>query len=670
MATQLNPQQRKAVKYIDGPCLVLAGAGSGKTSVITQKIAYLIEQCGLQAKHIAALTFTNKAAREMKERVSTLVKGRASRGLTVSTFHNLGLNIIRKEAKILGYKAGFSIFDSEDARSLLKELMMRDGDLDADHLDTVQHQISDWKNRLILPQRALSKAASPGEEKIALIYNSYVNALKAYNAVDFDDLILIPALLMKEHEEVRKRWQQRIRYLLVDEYQDTNGCQYVLVKLLIGERSGLTAVGDDDQSIYAWRGANPENLFQLQRDFPSLEVIKLEQNYRSTSRILRCANHLIANNPHVFEKTLWSEMGIGEPLRLIRCRNEEAEAERVAVEIFTQRQRRSAHYGDFAILYRGNHQARLLEIKLQQHQIPYSITGGTSFFSRAEIKDVMAYVRIVVNPDDDNAFLRVVNTPRRQIGTSTLETLGHYASERQISLLQACGELGLQSRLSGASLERLTRFHDWVASVRERSLTGDPIQAVEEMVAEVDYESWLHQNASSPQVAERRFENVRYLVESLRSIVQRHEESTDTALESALRTLLLRDMMDRQNDEEEELDQVQLMTLHASKGLEFPYVFMVGVEEELLPHRNSIEDDNIEEERRLTYVGITRARKVLHLSFAASRRQYGQVVDTSPSRFLEELPDEDIEREGFGDFSEEKNLAKGRETLDDLLNSF
>jgi ATP-dependent DNA helicase Rep len=671
--TQLNPRQKEAVLYIDGPCLVLAGAGSGKTSVITRKIAYLIEQCDIPARHIAALTFTNKAAREMKERASKLVKGSASRGLTVSTFHNLGLNIIRREHKSLGFKPGFSIFDSEDARSLLKDLMMKDGDLDSDHLDLVQHQISNWKNDLVIPARALSMAQSPGEQAIALIYQRYNQALRAYNAVDFDDLILIPVELFQTNAEVLARWQRKIRYLLVDEYQDTNSSQYLLVQLIVGNRGALTVVGDDDQSIYAWRGARPENMSLLKQDYPSLRVIKLEQNYRSTSRILRVANHLIANNPHEFDKALWSEMGLGDPIRVLRCKNEDAESERVATEILTQRMRNQYKYRDFAVLYRGNHQARLLEMKLQQHQIPYKISGGSSFFAKTEIKDVMAYLRLIVNPDDDNAFLRIINTPRRQIGTSTLEALGGYAGERNISLFAALDELGLQSRIPEKNLERLQRFAHWIKQVT-RNCGGDrPVDAIREMLNDIDYEGWLHQNSASSKAAEKRMENVFYLVESLQKTIDKNSSDDDdgeeSRIEDAVAKLVLRDMMERQ-EEEDLSDQVQLMTLHASKGLEFPHVFMVGMEEELLPHRNSIEDNNIEEERRLTYVGITRAQRTLTMTLAGKRKQFGEMSETTPSRFLDELPVEDVEWEGFGEQSPEKNLAKGEETLANLLNLF
>ena len=659
---KLNPRQREAVHYIDGPCLVLAGAGSGKTSVITQKIAYLIQQCG-------AVTFTNKAAREMKERVSSLVKGSAAKGLTVSTFHNLGLNIIRREYKALGFKPGFSIFDAEDARALLKELLLKDGELDSDHLNRVQHQISNWKNDLTDPAEVLAMAQSPGEQTIARVYERYNQALKAYNAVDFDDLILIPVRLFQDHPDILARWQRKIRYLLVDEYQDTNSSQYLLVKLIVGVRGSLTVVGDDDQSIYAWRGARPENMSLLKQDFPALNVIKLEQNYRSTSRILKVANHLIAHNPHEFDKALWSEMGLGDPIRVIRCANEEAEAERVATEILTSRLRYQRKFRDYAVLYRGNHQARLLEIKLQQHQIPYKISGGSSFFSKTEIKDVMAYLRLLVNPDDDNAFLRVINTPRRQIGTSTLEALGRYATERHIGLFSAVNELGLESQLNDKALERLRRFVHWMEGVHQRSHGDNPIGAIREMLEDMDYEAWLHQNASTPKAAERRWENVQYLVDSLGKTLAPGDDDDETTIKEAIAKLVLRDLLERQ-EEEDELDQVQLLTLHASKGLEFPHVFMVGLEEDLLPHRNSIEDGNIEEERRLTYVGITRAQKTLTMTLAHKRKQFGEIFETTPSRFLEELPPEDVESEGFGELSPEKNVAKGEETLSSLLGMF
>ncbi len=672
MANTLNPRQHEAMKYIDGPCLVLAGAGSGKTSVITRKIAYLIEECGYNARHIAAVTFTNKAAREMKERVGKLVSGKAAHGLTVSTFHNLGLNIIRRECKALGYKSSFSIFDAEDARALIKELMLRDGDLDTDLLDLVVNQISNWKSGLIEPEDAMNLAESEAEKVWAYIYERYNQALMAYNAVDFDDLIRLPTQLFLRNEEVLNRWRQKIRYLLVDEYQDTNSSQYELVKQLIGHRGALTVVGDDDQSIYAWRGARPENLSLLKQDFPNLHVIKLEQNYRSTARILRVANAVIANNPHEFDKTLWSELGLGDPLRAIRCPSEDAEAERVATEILTRKMRHGLQFKDFAILYRGNHQSRLIELKLQHHQVPYNISGGTSFFARAEIKDVMGYLRLLVNPDDDNAFLRVINTPRRSIGATTLETLGRYATERDQGLLASCNDLGLQAILPEKSLQRLREFAGWLSHVRDNCHNNEPVAAIREMLEDIDYEGWLHQNASSPKVAEKRMENVWALVESISQTLARNDDElseNEAKLNDAIAKLVLRDLLDRQ-EEEDESDRVQLMTLHASKGLEFPHVFLIGFEEELLPHRSSIEENNIEEERRLTYVGITRAKRTLTLTMAGTRKQFGEKQQTTVSRFLEEIPKEDIELEGFSQASEEEVQRKGQETLSSLMNMF
>ena len=665
---RLNDRQAEAVKYIDTPLLVLAGAGSGKTSVITTKIAYLIQQCGISAKNIVAVTFTNKAAREMKERVGKLVKGKASSGLTVSTFHNLGLNIIRREYKILGYKPGFSIFDQQDARSLITDLMQRDTSADDNGVDQIQHCISNWKNDLITPAQALQMARQPWEQTAAIVYEHYNRMLKAYNSVDFDDLIMKPVELFRNYPEVQQRWQDKVHYMLVDEYQDTNGAQYELVKRLVGDRRKLTVVGDDDQSIYAWRGAKPENLAQLKEDYPSLKVIKLEQNYRSTSRILKAANTLIANNPHVFEKTLWSEMGVGDEIRVIKCRNDEMECERIATEIIAHKLRHDNSYKDYAVLYRGNFQSRLLELKLQHHGIPYHINGGTSFFARAEVKDIMAYLRLLINQDDDNAFLRVVNTPKREIGPSTLEKLGNYANKHHISMYRACEEAALEEDLAPQYAERLRRFTGWMDDVSRRLQTSeDPMQVVREMIADTDYENWLMQHSSTPAQAEKRMANVWFLVDALQQTLERGDE--DRTVEDAIAQLILRDMLER-NEEEEDADRVQLLTLHASKGLEYPHVYMMGMEEELLPHRTSIEEDNIEEERRLTYVGITRARKSLTMTLAGQRKQFGEIIDTMPSRFLDELPQEDLVYTGFDESSrqETKKMA-GKMGLDALYKS-
>lgn len=659
--SKLNPRQAEAVAYISGPLLVLAGAGSGKTSVITRKIAYLVQQCGIRAQYICAVTFTNKAAREMKARVASLLKAGEGRGLTVSTFHNLGLNIIRREYVHLGYKPGFSIFDEGDIKALLTDIMQKEYQGD-DGLDEIKNYIGNWKNDLILPEEALEKARTPKEQTAAVVYLHYQRTLKAYNAVDFDDLILMPVKLFQEHPEVLERWRNRIRYMLVDEYQDTNTSQYLLVKMLVQERAQFTVVGDDDQSIYAWRGARPENLMQLKDDFPSLKVVMLEQNYRSTSRILKCANVLIANNPHVFEKQLWSEMGHGDPIRVLRCKNEDGEAERIALEILTLHLKTQRPYADFAILYRGNHQAKLMELKLQHHQIPYRLSGGTSFFARQEVKDVMSYLRLLVNPDDDNAFLRVINVPRREIGSTTLEKLGNYAGSRDLSMYAAADEIGLGEHLDARFTERLGRFKRWMDGVRQNCAGEDPIGALRSMVTDIDYENWIRQNASSDKVADFRMGNVWFLIDALKNILEKDEDGQMT-IEDAIAKLVLRDMLERQQEEEEGADGVQMMTLHASKGLEFPYVFIMGMEEEILPHRSSIEADTIEEERRLAYVGITRARQTLAFTYATRRKQYGELIDCTPSRFLDELPPEDLQWEGLDEAPQEQKAARGNDAL-------
>ena len=658
---KLNSRQRQAVRYIDGPVLVLAGAGSGKTSVITQKIAWLIKSCGLEAKNIFAVTFTNKAAREMKSRVGQLLAGGGAQGLNISTFHTLGLGIIRQHHRLLGYKSGFSIFDSDDSLRILKDCLLQHGKEQAEQAPLIQQLISSWKNELVSPEQALAMVNSAGEERAALVFQQYQQLLKTYNAVDFDDLISIPVQLLRSDSDVLALWHGKVRYLLVDEYQDTNGAQYELVKLLAGHRRALTAVGDDDQSIYSWRGARPENLAQLQTDFPELEVIKLEQNYRSTARILGAANTVIANNPHVFDKSLWSELGHGEPVRVIQCSDDEAELDRVVTEIVDQRLRKGWQWQDFAILYRGNHQARPLEIKLQQHEVPYHISGGTSFFARNEIKDIMAYLRLLINPDDDNAFLRIVNVPRRKIGPGTLESLGNYANGRHCSLYQAVNEIGFAQQANPQALQRLQDFVGFMDQHRQHSQQGKPISAIRELIDGMHYRAWSFQNTASPAAAERRMQNVDLLVDSLRKHLA--DEATDIA--DAVSKLILRDMLEQQA-EDDSGDRVQLMTLHAAKGLEFPHVFMIGMEENLLPHRNSIEQDDIEEERRLCYVGITRAQQTLTLTLARRRKQFGEAVGTTPSRFLDELPQGELAREGFGEKDPERNAVRGKATIASL----
>ncbi|MGL4898838.1 MAG: DNA helicase Rep, partial [Shewanella sp.] len=638
---KLNPAQNDAVHYVSGPCLVLAGAGSGKTRVIINKIAYLVEKCGYQARNIAAVTFTNKAAREMKERVAQSMGRKEARGLWISTFHTLGLEIIKREHKILGLKSGFSLFDDQDTLALLKELTQDELAEDKDLLKALASAISNWKGGLIIPEHARKIAKDEQQHLFAMLYERYAQHMKAYNALDFDDLILMPTLLLRHHEEVRTRWQTKIQYLLVDEYQDTNTSQYEMVKLLVGERARFTVVGDDDQSIYSWRGAKPQNLVLLGKDFPKLKLIKLEQNYRSSQRILRAANILIANNPHVYDKALFSELAYGEPLRVLFAANEEQEAERVVAEIVRHKFVGRTQFGDYAILYRGNHQSRLLERALMTNRIPYKLSGGTSFFARAEIKDIMGYLRLVVNPDDDNAFLRVVNLPKRGIGPSTLERLGNFANEKHISMFAAIFEPELNHYLPPAAMSSLYQFGRFIVETGDQALRGEGVEAVKQLIRNIHYEDYLYESSTSAKAAEMRMKNISELYRWVTEMLAGDELDEPMTLPEVVNRLTLRDMMER-NSEDEGGDQVQLMTLHASKGLEFPYVFMVGVEERILPHQTSIDEDNVDEERRLAYVGITRAQRELWFTLCRERRQFGETMRCEPSRFLLELPQDDV----------------------------
>jgi len=641
---KLNPQQQQAVEYVSGPCLVLAGAGSGKTRVIINKIAHLIGKCGYLPKQIAAVTFTNKAAREMKERVAQSIGKESSKGLIVSTFHTLGFDIIKREYKHLGFKANMTLFDEHDQMALLKELTADLLQEDKELLRTLINRISNWKNDLCSPQQAMALARDKQEQTFAHCYDRYNKQLRAYNALDFDDLIMLPTLLFKQNAEVRSKWQEKIRYLLVDEYQDTNTSQYELIKLLVGDRARFTVVGDDDQSIYSWRGARPQNMVRLRDDFPALRVIKLEQNYRSSQRILHCANILIDNNDHVFDKKLFSNLGEGEKLQIIEAKNEEHEAERVVGELIAHRFIAKTHYRDYAILYRGNHQSRLLEKILMQNRIPYKISGGTSFFSRAEIKDMMAYLRLVVNQDDDAAFLRIVNTPKREIGTATLEKLGSVAQEKHVSLFEAIFDFELIQRVTPKAYDALQKFARWIVELNDEIQRSEPERAVRSMLASLHYEEYLYEYATSPKAAEMQSKNVATLFDWVADMLKGDEFNEPMNLNQIVTRLTLRDMLER-GEEEDDSDQVQLMTLHASKGLEFPYVFLIGMEEGILPHQTSIDEDNVEEERRLAYVGITRAQQNLWFSLCKERRQFGELIRPEPSRFLLELPENDLQWE-------------------------
>ncbi|MBA2709161.1 MAG: UvrD-helicase domain-containing protein [Tatlockia sp.] len=661
----LNPQQMAAVSYIDGPLLVLAGAGSGKTRVITQKIAHLIENCGYGAHSICAVTFTNKAANEMRARIAKALPAKTRRGLKVATFHTLGLSIIKSALSLCGLKKGFSIFDSEDCQQLLRSFLPVGKASDKEYIMQIQQQISRWKNELLDPEETLNREADTAiYNDAALIYPRYQQALRAYNALDFDDLIRLPVKLFNENSDTLERWQNKIRHLLIDEYQDSNTSQYNMVKLLAGLRASFTVVGDDDQSIYAWRGAKPENLAQLQKDYPNLKLIKLEQNYRSTSRILHVANQLIANNPHLFEKKLWSDLGHGEMLRVLCCKDENDEAEQVVADLISSKLRSRTNYGDYAILYRGNHQSRVFEKVLRHHGISYHISGGQSWFAKAEVKDIFAYLKLLCNEADDAAFLRVINTPKRGIGESTLDTLGHYAQSRGQNLYSCAGNLALSELIAEKPRAALFHFKNWLERIKTKLQSEPAVELLREMVEDSGYEAYIYEQTDTPAKAQKRMDNVWELLEWVGRLLAKEPEKN---LADIVNKLILIDILEQAEDQDKET--VQLMTLHASKGLEFPFVYLVGMEEELLPHRVSIDDNQIEEERRLAYVGITRAQKGLCLTLAKQRRRAGELQDCMPSRFLDELPQDSLEWFGkAGEQNEEKSKALAKSHLAGLKN--
>lgn len=661
---KLNPQQREAVLHTDTPVFVLAGAGSGKTGVITEKIAYLITKKQYDPKSIIAVTFTNKAAMEMRDRLRKKLDAKMVRGLSISTFHRLGLNMLHKDGEHIGLRRGFTIMDQGDSQSAMREIINEQNSAMEER--TALTMISNWKSTFITPELALKESDDDQTRVAALLYADYDRLLRACNSVDFDDLISLPVKLLRENPEVQERWKNKTRHLLVDEYQDTNAAQYEIIRMLVDRFGALTAVGDDDQSIYSWRGARPENLMNLQTDYPNLKVIKLEQNYRSSQRILRCANEVISHNPHVYEKRLWSALGIGDELKISICRHGIDEAEWVVADIMTQHFQKGRRFGDYAILYRSNFQSRVFEQALRSKDISYSISGGSSFFDKPEIKDMLAYLKLLVNPDDDTAFLRCINTPRREIGPTTLSKLGEYARRSNSTLFTACHSMGLTEALDGKPLVRLQRFANWLTLTADNAERGNPKDVVTTLFHDMDYTGWLERTSDTPQQAEKAIKNVDEFLSWLgRMLVD--DEGKDLPLSDAVSRLCLHDMLSRQ-EEDAGHDQVQLMTFHAAKGLEFPHVYMVGMEEEILPHSNSVDDGALEEERRLAYVGMTRAQHTLTFTRARSRQKYGELSSCEPSRYLADLPPEDVVVLGeIGTVDTDAQRATGKQALQGLM---
>ncbi len=639
MPFPLNSAQREAVRYLDGPLLVLAGAGSGKTRVIAAKIGHLVER-GQDPKRIVAITFTNRAAREMRERAGELLArlGRSdlAADVTICTFHALGLKVIRGDAAALGLKPGFSILDPGDTEGIVAELAQT---TDRARARAAQWRISAWKNALVSPAAASKAARSDDDRAAAQAYRRYDETLRAYQAVDFDDLITLPIGLLAKDEAAAAKWRERCGYLLVDEYQDTNPAQYRLIKLLVGERSAFTVVGDDDQAIYGWRGASLDNLAELPKDFPALKVVKLEQNYRSTVRILRSANALIAGNPKLFDKKLWSDRGHGDPIRVSPASDDEAEAEGVVRRLLAHRFEHRGRHADYAILYRGNHQAKLFEQQLRAQNVPYEISGGQSYFERAEIKDIVAYLRLIANDDDDPAFIRAVTTPKRGVGATTLERLGAVGAARHESLFAAVFADATRAAVPARQREILDAFCTLINQLRYRAAREPAARLLDELVTAIGYEDFLASTCDRKQ-AGTRWKSVRDFVRWLSA----KGETDRKGLLELTQMIALITMLEGQ--EERETDAVRLSTLHAAKGLEFPHVFLVGLEEGLLPHREPVASGNVDEERRLFYVGITRAQRSLHLSFCRRRRRAGEAVVCQPSRFLGELAQDDLRWSG------------------------
>ena len=664
MSAQLNNAQQEAVNFLQGPCLVLAGAGSGKTRVITHKIARLI-QADVEPERIVAITFTNKAAVEMRERAKSLI-GRQAKGVLICTFHAMGVRMLRQDGESVGLKPQFSILDTDDVTSILKDA---GGTTDVKLARQWQWKISSWKNQGLNSAQAMSIAENDQDRLTAQIMGRYEERLSAYQSVDFDDLVGLPHKLLRESAEVRAKWQELIQHILVDEYQDTNATQYEFLKLLAGEKQRFTAVGDDDQSIYGWRGATLENLQKLPVDFPSLKIIKLEQNYRSTSSILDAANNVIQPNPKLFPKTLFSELGKGEPVQVIESDNEEHEAERVVARIQSLRaipkvsqtgEVKHPEFKEFAVLYRANHQSRVLEQAFRKAQIPYKVSGGQSFFDKAEIRDLCAWLRLWVNNDDDPAFLRAITTPKRGIGHQSLQSLGQFASQYKISLFEALFSQSLGSVISPKILGGLHEFGREINDLEFRAKHTKGNEEAKTFLMDwlnnIAYEKFLFDNEDNEKVASQRWTNVLEFcdwianrcggqIDDVAGVTTAQEQKN--LLEVVQTVSLLSTLSEREQDQ----NVVTLSTLHAAKGLEWPHVMLIGINEDLLPFKPSSQEDGveltdiqmfaqsqrIEEERRLMYVGITRAQYSLVVSWCKRRKKGREIISALPSRFIAEM---------------------------------
>ncbi|AYN24508.1 DNA helicase Rep [Buchnera aphidicola] len=639
----LNFNQRNAIELINGPCLILAGAGSGKTKVIINKIIYLINYCQCKPGNIIAVTFTNKAAHEIKVRLAKNLNYLQIKKMIISTFHSLGLEIIKKEINALEFDSNFSLFDEKDQMILLKKICNKNIKNNTKLLKKLVFMISFWKNKFLTPLQVQLSAQSNLEKDFGYLYEEYNSYLRKSNILDFDDLICIPTTLLKNNQIIQNRWQKKISYLLVDEYQDTNNSQYELIKMLTNINSNFTLVGDDDQSIYSWRGAKPQNIFLLKEDFPNLKVIKMEQNYRSYGRILKAANKLISNNLHYFKKNLFSTLEYGKKIKVIIGQNEEIEAEKIADKIINQCSDNIIQYKDYAILYRGNYQSQILEKTLLKKNIPYDISSSSSFFSRPEIKDLLSYLRLIVNPNDNYAFIRILNIPHRKIGLTTLNKLEELSIKKNKSLFEISNDIEIKKILRETTIKKIKNFISWVNNIIALSHLK-PDDVLDNIINDTKYELWLTKTLKEPKKIQKSINNIYTLSNWLKDMLKGNEFEKPMNLLQIVKKMTLRDVLEKKIKKNQvQKNRVQLMTLHSSKGLEFSSVFIIGMNEGILPNIKSINNDNIEEERRLTYVGMTRAKKELFFTYCQTRIQYGQKLNTLPSRFLFELPQEDLQ---------------------------
>jgi len=634
----LNPEQQKAVKTTDGPLLLMAGAGSGKTRVLTHRIAYLMVEKQINPYNILAITFTNKAAREMKDRIYSMMGGVADE-IWVSTFHSMCVRILRRDIDRLGYNRNFTILDTTDQQSVIKSIL-KEKNLDPKKYDprAILGSISSSKNELITPEEFAKNAGGHLDQIVADVYDRYQKRLRKNQALDFDDLIMVTIQLFQRVPEVLEYYQRKFQYIHVDEYQDTNRAQYMLVKLLAQRFQNLCVVGDSDQSIYRWRGADIANILSFEKDYPRAQVILLEQNYRSTKSILLAANEVIKNNLNRRPKNLWTENPEGKKISYYRADSEQSEAQFVAGKIKEAVENRARKYSDFAILYRTNAQSRVMEEVLLKSNIEYSIVGGIKFYDRKEIKDTLAYLRLIANPDDDISLTRVINVPKRGVGSSSVDKIANFAELHDISMFQALASvelLGLSPKITKACRE----FYDLINNYTHMQEFLSVTELVEEVLEKTGYREMLHAEKSIE--SQSRLENL----DEFLSVTKNFEEANeDKSLIAFLTDLALVADIDKLDEDGKQVDTVVLMTLHSAKGLEFPVVFLMGLEEGVFPHSRSLmEEAEMEEERRLAYVGITRAEEELFITNAQMRTLFGRTNMNPPSRFIGEIPTNLIE---------------------------